>query len=190
MWQAGFPAFFLLICSPIFHRHLTLCSQDHQKGVSEHTQGDVTVPSLPRSHLILIQAHLSFALFKTLLHGPTRSNSSSHLAKVGPTGCKDEHIGQVSGLFSADQAPSNNQPSQPPLLLRLAELDTGPIKLARSLAPIADREALPLVWGEPICDAIHPLALTLHFHLLRACDRQRLGLLARFQTCPQWTMTA
>jgi hypothetical protein len=29
------------------HQHLTLCSQDHKKGVCEHAQGDVTVPSEP-----------------------------------------------------------------------------------------------------------------------------------------------
>jgi len=100
VWQAGVPPFFFLIFLIIGYRRLTLGSQDHEKGVSEHTQSDVTVPSLPGSDLILIQANLSFPLFKTLLHGPTSSNSGSHLGKMRPTRGKDEYIGQVSGFFS------------------------------------------------------------------------------------------
>src|SRR5713226_8742167 len=190
MWQGGFPSFFFrrLLC--LWHEHLTLGSQDHQKGVSKYTQGNVTVPSLPGSHFIVIQANLSFALFKTLLYGPTPSNRLSHFGKRRPTGCKDEHIGQLSGFFSRNETASNHQISLPPILLRLAQFNACPIKLARSLAPIADTEALPLLWQHLICEAIHPLAFALHLHLLLTRDRQRIRLLARFQTLPQRTMAS
>ena len=190
MWQAGFPAFFLLICSRLFHQHLTLCAQDPQKGVSEHAESDVTVPSLPGADLIVIQADLSLALFKTLLDGPTRSDGKGHLGKRCPAWGKDQHIGPISGFFSLKQTASNHQPSLPPFLLRLGKLDACPIEVTWSLASLAHRETVPLIGLQSIGEAIHALALALHLHLLLTGDRQRIRLRSRFEALAQRAMTS
>src|SRR5215813_6404911 len=138
----------------------------------------MAVPSLPGSNLVVIQADFSLALFKTLLHGPTGSNSLSHFGKRCPTGCKDEHISLISRLLSRNQTPSNNQPFLPTLVRRTDQFDSCPIELTWSFAPITHGDPLPLVCFQPICDVIHPLALTLHFHLFRAGNGQSIRLLS------------
>lgn len=179
VWLGESPSFFsfvFLVLRGLRHVRLALHSQNHEKGMGKHRERDVTVPPVPGAHLILIQAYLSFALFKTLLHGPTRSNSSDHLRQRRRAGGKDQHIGQISWLFSRDHTPPNDQRSLPSLLLWPVQLDACPIKEAWSLAPIASRETLPLVCPESSCDAIYPLALALHIHRLRTFDGQCIGL--------------
>src|SRR5258708_6318608 len=79
VWLGRPPAFFPPVLRNLWH--LALCSQDHEKGMGKHAQRDVAVPSLEGAELILIQSHLPFCFFQTLLHPSTRSNSPDHVAE-------------------------------------------------------------------------------------------------------------
>src|SRR5579871_1294921 len=141
--QEELPRFFFGIFSLLVSEFLALCAQNDQKSVSEHREGDMTIPSLPRADLIVIQADLTFTLLKTLLHCPAGSDDLGEARKRGLSGRKNEDIGQLCRFLASKEAASNDQPTLPPLLARGSEFDPCPIKKPCSFAPFPCREAMP-----------------------------------------------
>src|SRR5919106_50100 len=90
--EAGLPLF----CPSLSTRH-------RQEGVREQRQGDVPVPAYPPAHLVLVQPHFPFGLFKGLLNSPTHPSYPYQLFKRGVLWAKAHIVGQFLGL--GDVAP-------------------------------------------------------------------------------------
>ena len=143
------------------------------------------VPTVPGTNFVLIQSHFSFPFLKTLLHRPARAESLHHLLQRGASGGKDQHIGHLCRFGSLVQASAHQQPVLPPIGLRCCEFDARPCEEARSFAPHACTQFLPILSGYATCYLIHSPAGSLHLYMLFAGYRQCIRLLAGLQTCPQ-----
>src|SRR5258708_37245822 len=136
----------------------------------KHTEGHVTVPSVPGTHLVLIQPDLSFGFLETLFHRPAAADGVNHLQQSRALGSKHQHVGQLRRFGSHLQAPSHDQPALPPTGLRLSQFDTCPIEEPRSFAPRASTQTLPGVCGQATRDLICSLTNTLYLDLLDAAE--------------------
>ena len=131
----------------------TLClavgAQHGEKGVREHTERDVTVPSLPRADFILIESYLSFGFLDALFDGPATSDGLHHVGQGRARAGKHQHVGHLRGVSSRGEAAPDNQPVLPacPGRLGFDEFDTRPVKEARPFAPIARTQRLPCFGG-------------------------------------------
>jgi hypothetical protein len=128
---------------------LALGAQHGEKGVREHTECDVTVPSLPRAHFILIEPDLPFGFLDALLDGPPTADGLYHVGQGRARAGKHQHVGQLRGLSSRGEAAPDDQPVLPacPVRIGIDELDTRPVKEARPFAPIARTQLLPRLGG-------------------------------------------
>src|SRR2546421_10804366 len=96
----------------------------------------MTVPSLPGTDFVLIQAHFSFCFLKTLLHSPTRAKCHHHLLQRCPGRSKVQHVGHLRRFSSLVQTSSHQQPALPPTNLRCSEFNASPREEARPLGSV------------------------------------------------------
>src|ERR1700694_4460082 len=126
----GVARFFFQACRGGGKISLAVCSQDAQKGMGQHREGDMAIPSLEGTHFILIQTDLSFGFLKALLDRPAAANGDHHLPERGLSRSKDQKVGHLSRLGPFRQAASDDQPAFPAGLLCPTELSLGPLEEA------------------------------------------------------------
>ena len=88
----------------------------------EHRQGDVAVPGVVTTDLVLVQADLALGALKGLLDGPAGAGDSDQLTQRGAFGTVAKVIGQVVGI---GQAAPDQQPVAAGVLQR-TDLGAGP----------------------------------------------------------------
>src|SRR5215210_3552528 len=70
-----------------------------EKCVGEESQGDVTVPAVPASHLVVGKPYLSFGLLKSDLHSPAAASYLRQLLQRGAFGGEDRVGGEFFGVL-------------------------------------------------------------------------------------------
>jgi hypothetical protein len=75
--------------------------------VSEESQGDVTVPSIPASHFVVSQTHLSFGLLEADLHPPAAAGRLRQCFERSALGSEDRIGADLFGVLdgAAHQKP-------------------------------------------------------------------------------------
>src|SRR5262249_55134282 len=72
---------------------LVVHANPNKEGIGKHDKGDMTIPSHPASHLILIQPK-GFARLQIFLHMPPFANRSNDLLQCGERWGEHQIIGQ------------------------------------------------------------------------------------------------
>src|SRR6266536_2056054 len=128
-------------------RSLVLATDRGQEGMSQHHEGDVTIPSRPTSDLILIESHI-FGCFKILLYVPACSNCLHHLLQGGSFRRKDEIVRFFGWIV---HAAAHEHPMLPIILPVVQDGNGCPIKDARPFGALAHRKALPILGSKQEC---------------------------------------
>src|SRR5215210_6046489 len=163
-------------------------SEDGEQGVGKQGEGYVPVPSMPASHLVVRESHLSLGLLEADLHLPSAARGLRQLLERGALGSEDRVGREFCGLF--DRA-AHEQPPLEAILHRRVERQPRPVVEARAFGAVRDRDAPEALLGdkpsfpenlEHLADAVLAPARP---HVSLAREGQNVGLLPLFEEHPK-----